>query len=318
MPLVPISLMWKRVEKTRREGILDFEELLYVGEAFLKTYTAGLVAAIADDPDRHRYRQCHKLIRANGLGDWDDVLAEMSTGTSVAHVLPAATDAQQEVASRCGPGSWLHEATTLLYECVRALFPQVDGLPQKFEGRRWFSLFVLLRNKTRGHGAPTEQMKSTLAPQLERSIQLFSDKTLLFQKDWAYVKRNLSGKYNTLPLSRNPKPFEYVKSDKTLALVDGVYIDLGQPMHVELVDTTAGIVDFFIRMAASGPKRASGYPTYRAPARKSMPLRILHRRLSCRRATRKARHRCASWAVALRTFPHARQSTFAEMSWSLS
>ncbi len=67
MSVVPVELMWNRAEKSRNNGALEFDELLYLGEAIFKTYVVGLVAAVDDDPSRQRYKLTYKLVRATGL-----------------------------------------------------------------------------------------------------------------------------------------------------------------------------------------------------------------------------------------------------------
>jgi hypothetical protein len=79
MPLQPIDLVWARVERSRSDSaIAIFHNLLLVGEVLLKTITAAFVAAIQDDKDRHRYRLSHKLVRADAIGQWVEVLADLS------------------------------------------------------------------------------------------------------------------------------------------------------------------------------------------------------------------------------------------------
>lgn len=248
MTILPIELVWDRAEKTREMGVLDFEELLYVGEALFKTYVAGLVAAIDDDPERERYKLAHKLVRANSLGDWDEVLAELSTGTAVQHLRPGAEEAHQELTTRHGTGSWMHEAVTCLHSACGLLVPGVEQLPAKFDGRRWFSQFVYLRNKTRGHGAPTEPQKSATARELERSLRLMSENSKLFRRSWVFLRRNLSLKYNVISLGGTASPiFDDLKADKARrsSLEDGIYIDFERPARVELIEATSGLVDFF-------------------------------------------------------------------------
>ena len=56
MGLLPLDLVWQRAENSRAVSQTDFiHNLLYVGEALLKTYTAALVAGLPDERDRHRY-----------------------------------------------------------------------------------------------------------------------------------------------------------------------------------------------------------------------------------------------------------------------
>jgi hypothetical protein len=236
--------MWNRAEHSRENGVLDFDELLYVGEAIYKTYVAGIVAAVDDEPNRHRYRLTHKIVRANSLGDWDDVLAELSTGTPVQHLRPAAVDVQQELTARFGPGSWMHEAVRCLDSCIRAFIPDAEPLPVKFDGRKWFSQLVFLRNRTRGHGAPTAQQKATAALDLEKSLRLVGDNGRIFRQEWAYLKRNLSGRYNVVPLGTSAAGFG-PDSLRGASLTDGIYVSFTRPVRVELVESTVDVVEFF-------------------------------------------------------------------------
>lgn len=117
--LTPLSLLWNRVETARGDShIAVCRNLMVFGEALLKTVTAGLIAAVDDDKNRHRYSLCHRLIRANGLGAWDEVLANVVSGPTLQHLLPGALEAQQEFTTRHGKSSYLHEATVLLQKCL--------------------------------------------------------------------------------------------------------------------------------------------------------------------------------------------------------
>jgi hypothetical protein len=161
MPLQPIDLVWARVERSRTDSaIAVFHNLLLVGEALLKTITAGFVAAIQDDKDRHRYRLCHKLVRADALGQWVEVLADLSSGPALQHLMPGAIDAQRELTSRHSRRSYLHDATVLLQKCLQTVIQEPERLPSQFDGRVWYSKFVLFRNKTKGHGAVPDEILS--------------------------------------------------------------------------------------------------------------------------------------------------------------
>ena len=74
----PLVQAWERVEVDRAESDTSlFNTLLYVAEMALKVTIAGLVAAVQDDRERHRYRALHRLVRADSLGDWDAILTEI-------------------------------------------------------------------------------------------------------------------------------------------------------------------------------------------------------------------------------------------------
>ena len=246
MALLPIDLIGQRVENARKESNSDlFASLLYLAEAFLKTYTAAIIAGVPDDANRHRYRLCHKLVRAAGIGEWDEALADVATGPAAQHLLPTAAVLQRELTERVGGGSWAYDAAALLHKALAQVLSDVEPLPSRVDGRRWFSLLVQLRNKTRGHGAPTSDDISKIVTDVERSIDIYIGGSQLAQIPWAYVRRNLSGKYNVIPLSGSSQAFDRLKGDRTLALQDGIYVDLGSLCRVELVETSLDLTEFY-------------------------------------------------------------------------
>jgi hypothetical protein len=137
MVLLPIELIWERVEASRKESATEvFHSLLYVGEPFLKTYTAAIVAGIPDEGNRHRYRLCHKLVRAAGLGEWDDALADASTGPVSQHLVPGAAPLQRELTERVGRESWPYQAAALLHKASLQILPEMEPLATRVDGRR--------------------------------------------------------------------------------------------------------------------------------------------------------------------------------------
>jgi hypothetical protein len=64
-----------RVARDRDDGDISyFHGLLVELEYITKLITAGVVACLAEESDRHRYSIEHKLVRANSLGEWVDTL----------------------------------------------------------------------------------------------------------------------------------------------------------------------------------------------------------------------------------------------------
>ena len=132
MPFLPLQKMWDRCDLSLRDSdAAAFFDLMYLGEAVVKTAVLGLTAAVAPDKDRHQYRLLHRLVRADGIGEWDQVLQEILTG-GVAHLLnPAAQREQKELTMRVAPESWQYEAVSGLHKCLRALNPKEDKLPEQ-------------------------------------------------------------------------------------------------------------------------------------------------------------------------------------------
>lgn len=257
MGFKPIEQMWERVNIAREDSDTSlFLNLMYLGEMIIKCTVAGFVAAINDDRNRQRYRQLYRLVRTEGLGDWSEVLNEILVGPASALLSTEAKIEQRELTQRWGKdqSSWQYEAVELLRKCTNMLESPFDD-PSKVDGRKWVSLFVRLRNKTRGHGAVTGQFCSSVCTDLQESIRLVTENFSLFRRPWAYLHRNLSGKYRVTKLSDNTTQFNPLKTSTTTNLQDGVYIYFESPAKVELIASDVDASDFFFPNGGFNGKR---------------------------------------------------------------
>src|SRR5688572_5233097 len=120
--LMPIARMWDRIGRARQDGDSAlFLELMYLGEMLTKLTVAAFVGCVSDDVERHRYRQLHRLTRADSLGEWPAVLDEVLSGPTSQHLVPGARDAQRQLTERVPQGSWQHDATHALHQCLTLL-----------------------------------------------------------------------------------------------------------------------------------------------------------------------------------------------------
>jgi len=247
MGMLPLDRMWERVEIARQDSDTSlFFSLLYCGEMVSKIVAAGLVAAIEDDRERHRYRQIHRLVRANGIGDWASTVNDILTGPAAQHLAEQAREEQRQLTIRVSQGAWQADAVKLMHSCVCLFRSDPEELSTKVDGRKWLSLFSVLRNDTRGHGAPAAQLCSQACPQLEQSIRIFVDNFRLFARPWAYLHRNLSGKYNVTKLTQPAAEFDSLKTKSAGEnLADGVYVYFAKPVLVDLVCSSIDAQDFF-------------------------------------------------------------------------
>jgi hypothetical protein len=122
--------------------------------------------------------------------------------------------------------------------------PDSEPLPRRVAGRRWFTQFVQLRNKTRGHGAPTGDDIAKIVVDLEESLRLYQSNSVISSFAWAYLRRSLSGKYNIARMCGSSNTFVRLKGDRTTTLQDGTCIDFGSPCRVELIETTLDLTEF--------------------------------------------------------------------------
>jgi hypothetical protein len=92
-------------------------------------------------------------------------------------------------------------------------------------------------------------MCSQLCPPLESSLHLVTENFSLLNREWAYLHRNLSGKYRVTKLSDEASQFDPLKGsrvpDTWKRLPDGVYVYFDYPCRVELLDSDADATDFF-------------------------------------------------------------------------
>jgi hypothetical protein len=239
--------MQDRVLYARNESdTAYFYSLLFYGEMLTKMVTLGLVSALSDDVERHRYRLFHRLVHADGLGDWPSVLDDALTGPASQHLLLPAREEQRQLTERHDPGVWQSEAARLLHACLTSLDPSTDPLPAKIDLRKWFAWFTLLRNRTRGHGAQLAQHCANILPELERSLDLILRNFRLFHRQWAYLHRNLSGKYRVVPLTADVNAFDHLKSTADVHYLDGVYVHLETPVPIPLIFSSVDAADFLL------------------------------------------------------------------------
>lgn len=269
MYLLPFARMLQRVEVASQDSDTSyFLTLMYYGELVTKFTVSALAAAIMNDKDRHRYRQLHRLVRADGIGEYAETLDDVLTGPASQFLQRQARVEQKDLTQRYKAGGWQYDAVSTLDACLRILDPNREELPSKVDGRRWFSLFAELRNKTRGHGAPNGASCSKLAPLISRSIAAVVENHALFRRPWVYLHRNFSGKYRITKLTDNAEEFAYLKSDRSVSLANGVYTYFDRPTLVELFTSDPEVTDFFFPNGGFNGKRfellsyISGQTTY--------------------------------------------------------
>ena len=255
--MIPIDRMWERVEIARQDSDTAlFLALLYCGEMIVKIIAAGLVAAIRDDRERHRYRQAHKLIRVDGIGDWVSAVDDILTGPASQHLTEQAWEEQRELTGRNTMDTWQYSSVSSIHACICLLEFNYEKLPTRVDGRRWLSLFAMLRNKTRGHGATPTELYGKLCPPLEESIRTFVDNFRLFKRPWVYLYRNLSGRYRVTKFTQPGTEFDTLKTGAVnINLQDGIYIYFDQPARVELMYSSVDALDFLFPNGAFDSKK---------------------------------------------------------------
>ncbi|MGN6801909.1 MAG: NB-ARC domain-containing protein [Ginsengibacter sp.] len=250
MPItfIPFERIDNRLLSSKEDSDLAyFYDLILYGEFLTKIISLFLVSAINEDKERTKYRHEHFLARANAIGDFSKTIDEVVTGPSAQILTSLIRDFElRELTQRVSSGDWQYQTQKLIVDCLEIFKIDHNDLPAKSPLRSWFHYFTLLRNKTRGHGATRTEPCSKACPKLEESIKLLCDNFTAFKRPWAYLYKNLSGKYRVSSLNGDNSDFEYLKRNTNSNFESGVYCYLDQPRKINLLFSNPELTDFFI------------------------------------------------------------------------
>lgn len=246
MKHIAIEQVLQRADQAKSDSDFTyFFSLLLAAETLAKTIVLGVVAAIADDKERNRYRLEHQLVRSDGLGEWGKVIEDALIGPASQFLLAEAREEQTELTRLCKAGDWQYDATTALKAALQHLGIDAEDVPVKTDLKRWFRLFATLRNKTRAHGATQPEKATRAAELIARSIELIYKNFRLFRRPWAHLYRNLNGKYRVSPISEDVSDFAFLKRIQDLQFPNGIYLFIAGPRRIGLMHADAELHDFF-------------------------------------------------------------------------
>jgi hypothetical protein len=246
MKHIAIEQVLERAERAKSDSDYTyFFALLFTAEALAKTMVLGMIASIADDKDRNRYRLEHQLVRSDGLGDWGKVMEDALIGPASQFLLSDARDEQKELTQPCKEGEWQYDATSALKAALDYLGIEAEDVPVKSDMKRWFRLFATLRNKTRAHGATQPEKATKAAEYIAKSIELVYRNFRLFRRPWAHLYRNMNGKFRVSSITDDTAAFGFLKQSQDKQFPNGIYLFMGSPRRIRLLHTEAKLRDFY-------------------------------------------------------------------------
>ena len=211
-------------------------------EYVTKIVTAGVVACIGEDVDRNRYSLEHKLVRANSIGEWVKALDTALVGPPAQFFDANARGLVRDLSERVGPKDWRYSAIIDLNQAAAAVGAEIS-IGGKVALRQFFDIGAKFRNRSRGHGAPTNDQCGQSCPRLADALDAVVRELRLFKCSWVYLHRNLSGKYRVSPLLNDASSFNHLKSVRDVRLSNGVFLYLDRPVHVPLVFSDPDVLD---------------------------------------------------------------------------
>lgn len=244
---VHIEQLLARADRDREDSDFSyFWSLLLAGEAMHKMIVLGMVAAIEDEKEGNRYGLQYRLVHAQSLGDWNDVLSEALSGPTSQFLHTDSSIEQDELTKPCSEGDWQYNAFQLLKQTLDQLGIDSHRSEKGTPLTSWFRAFALLRNKTRGHGATRSANAGLAARHLSESIRVIYDHFHLFRRPWAYLHQNINGRFRVTAISEYAEAFDYLRNDTSQSYPDGVYVQFGTPKQVELLISDSEVRDFFL------------------------------------------------------------------------
>ena len=237
----------KRVAREKEDGDRAFfSSLLLKLEYLTKIVVSGVTACIGDDADRRRYSLEHKLVRSGSMGDWTTVLEKALVGSPANFLISDARILTKDLTEMVGYGDWRHSAVTSLHRVATTLGAETI-LGPKVSLRQGFAIGVEIRNKF-SHGALTATQCSASCPDLADALTAIVQHLVLFSLPWAYLHRNLSGKYRVSPLLNNSHQFDRLRRTRDARLPNGVCFypnDQGSsdPVYVPLIFSDPDVLD---------------------------------------------------------------------------
>lgn len=186
-------------------------------------------------------------MRADGIGDWANALEIVLTGPCSQFIREDYKTLQKEILQKHSTSaSWQYQAVDQLDQVLKIFGVDNYGIPQNPSLREWFKRFALLRNKTRGHGAISASKYSNAVPLLEESINNVISELQIFKWQWAYLHRNLSGKYRVSKISEENDQFKLLSKTSGENLTNGIYIYRNEPVQIDLLESDPELSDFFV------------------------------------------------------------------------
>ena len=246
--MIPIKRMWNRIDITRSDSeALLFYDLMYLGEMLTKLIVVGLIAEVNESRERQRYALEHSLVRADGIGEWVKALDQLTKGPISSLLLDEASLEKRQLIQRFArdEDSWQRQAVEHLDRAGHYVDIDPVAKNNKVALTSWFQTFATLRNRTRGHGATLGGACADMAPELEASLRLLGDNYVAFSQPWAYLRRNLTGKYRVTQIASDALEFNNLKRDNDENYPDGVFRGVGGRIYeVPLIYSDIDLTDF--------------------------------------------------------------------------
>lgn len=225
MNFKPLLVLKDRIESSKADSDTSyFYDLITYSEVIVKITALFLVSNLEDDVDRTRYRYEYGLVRADGIGDFARTISEIITGSASDLLVDDVTNTEKiQLQSKWAEGSWQDYALHKLEKCLSILGIEGNNVTRKSNMLIWFNNLAILRNKTKGHGSITPAECSQVCTILDDSLSCVVDNLGVFNRPWAFLHQNMSGKYRVSMMGGDAQKFHHLTSSTNYTYPNGIY-----------------------------------------------------------------------------------------------
>jgi hypothetical protein len=191
----PLARVAQRFEAVGPHGAADsFLIAGYVAESAIKLITAAFQAGLRAGAKENAYAVAHRLLRADGLGEFDTSLADVTTHPVAGFLPPDFHPLLAWLTKKRGSSDPLSPLHVL--PSIKAIHDSLGLDPPEFRSnptlRQVIRELVLVRNKTRGHGALGPDLFLQLTPHYVSLVRLLLMDSPLFECDWLHLSMRAS------------------------------------------------------------------------------------------------------------------------------
>jgi len=188
----------------------------YLFEASLKTIAVALWSGLRTGSPENAYAVAYRLVRADGLGDWEDAIQQISSQPLAGYLQPIFHPTQNWLTQkRKQPmDDWFFVAMTASDHVLSLLgleFEQDNKRPRTL--RHLLKSLVLIRNKTKAHGAVGPEFFDAANSHYMRAVTAVVMRCPLFKSRWMHLSTRV-GKDTVRGVElRGPEPQHIRQAD---------------------------------------------------------------------------------------------------------
>lgn len=230
-----IALVGRRLNMCHQDDLANtFLETSYLAEVALKSMVVALQAGLRSPAPEIAYRHAYELVRAEGLGTWQETFRQATTQPIAAYLpmdfFPLLAWASKK---RTKPeDDWFQQAMANARTVLVNLGVADEDIPRSNTIRDLFASLVVIRNKTKAHGAVGQDFYAVSNEAYLEAVKALLHNCPSMQWRWLHLSVRQTGKRRGIALT-GPEP-RHMKDSEAAAFAvtaPGVHFVPDQSSH---------------------------------------------------------------------------------------